>query len=226
MSDNKKSFHGASIFGLILVLLGLLWVLSNLDIIDFRFHKWWPLILIALGLINLVGYRKINNPTALILIALGAIFILATHNILEWHEIWKFWPFILIIIGFSILFGRKGKRIEKTVDVDEINGSAVFGSFERKITNKNFRGGSVAAVFGGAEVDLRLAEMGKDGAVIEAQAVFGGVTILIPESWPVETYASAIFGGIENSAVNKETKEGKRLIIKASATFGGVEIKN
>lgn len=226
MSHRRRSVTGVSIFGLILVVLGVLWVLNNIDIIDFHFHQWWPLILIVLGLINMIGSRRLNNPAAWILIALGVIFLLTTHDVFDWHEIWKFWPVILVIVGLSILFGRGGARIKKSVDTDEINGSAVFAGFEKKITNKNFKGGSLSVIFGGAELDLRQAGLDKDGAVIDMQVTFGGATILIPESWAMETQANAILGGIENSTSNKETQEGKRLTIRATATFGGIEIKN
>jgi len=40
---------------------------------------------------------------------------------------------------------------------------------------KNFRGGRLVAVFGGIEIDLWQAEMEGDEAVLQIDAIFGGV---------------------------------------------------
>lgn len=226
MNQERKRSHSGWIVGLILIILGALWVLNNTGTIDFRFSKWWPLILIAVGLINLFGNRRINNPIAWILIALGLIFLLTTHDYFQWSEIWKFWPVILIIIGISILFGRGGTKIKGSSSGNMFDGTAIFWGFEKKIMDKAFKGGSVTAIFGGAEIDLRAAELDKDGAVIDITAIFGGVEIWLPESWVIETHTTGIFGGAENKCKNQEQKEGQRAVINATAIFGGVEIKN
>jgi predicted membrane protein len=75
-------------------------------------------------------------------------------------------------------------------------------------------------------VDLRSAELAKDGAVIDITAIFGGVEIRIPESWAVETHTTGIFGGADNKCKNKEQREGQRVVINATAIFGGIDIKN
>jgi hypothetical protein len=46
-------------FGLLLILLGVLWVLQNTSVIDFHIRVWWPLILIVIGLLHLYHHRKI-----------------------------------------------------------------------------------------------------------------------------------------------------------------------
>ncbi len=226
MNQIKKRCRGGSIVGLILIILGALWVLNNTEIITFRFSNWWPLILIAVGLINLFENRRVNNPFAWILIALGVIFLLTTHDYFQWSEIWKFWPVILIIIGISILFGRGGTKITGSSSDDMFDGTAIFWGLEKKIADKAFKGGSITAIFGGAEIDLRSAELDKDGAVLDITAIFGGVEIWIPESWVIETHTTGIFGGAENKCKNQEQKAGQRAVINATAIFGGVEIKN
>jgi len=226
MNQEKKGHHGISFVGVILVILGAVWVLNNLDIIDFRFGTWWPLILIAVGVINLFGTRRVNDPSAWILIALGVVFLLTTHDVFEWNDIWKFWPLILVIIGISLLFRREGKPIMGTSDGDRFNETAIFWGFDKKITCKSFKGGTITAIFGGGDLDLRSAELAKDGAVINITAIFGGVDLRIPESWAVETHTTGIFGGADNKCKNLEQREGQRVVINATAIFGGVDIKN
>ncbi|MCK4835157.1 MAG: hypothetical protein KAT17_00885 [Candidatus Aminicenantes bacterium] len=222
----KKVFHGASLTGLILILLGILWVLNNLEIIDFRLSEWWPLILILIGLIHLISGRKLFNTGAWILIFLGIIFLLTTNNYLEWEEIWRYWPVILIIIGISIIAQRHGKHIPRSSSEDEIDGSALFGGIEKNINSKNFKGGAISTLFGGAEIDLRNSELDEGGAVVDVSTIFGGTEIRIPESWPLDIRSTAIFGGVENKTSNEVKKKGKRLVIKSSTIFGGIEIKN
>ena len=226
MNQEKKGHHGVSIIGIILVLLGVVWVLNNIDIIDFSFGLYWPVILIAVGVINLAGARRLYHPPAWILIALGGLFLLTTHDVLEWGDVWKFWPVILIIIGISILFKREGIRFGGAAAEDRVNETAIFWGFDRQITGKKFKGGSITAIFGGGDLDLRDADLDAGGAVIDITAIFGGVDIKLPESWAVEAHTTGIFGGADNRCKNPEKHDGKRIVINATAIFGGIDIKN
>ncbi|MBA7485214.1 hypothetical protein ES707_20752 [subsurface metagenome] len=107
------------------------------------------------------------------------------YNILEWNEVWKFWPVILIIIGFSLFFrGHEFKYWAKAKisNKDEIDGTAIFAGYEKKIESKSFKGGKITAMFGGAEIDLREAELDENGATISAFAAFVGVWIYLFQS--------------------------------------------
>jgi predicted membrane protein len=83
-------------------------------------------------------------------------------------------------------------------------------------------------MFGGVEVDLRRAGMRGDSAVIDVSAMFGGVEFKIPQNWAVVPSVAAIFGGFSNKSVqpSADAPGVKRLYIKGSAVFGGVEVKN
>ncbi len=237
MSQNRRYF-GATVAGLLLIALGAVWVLHNLDMLDFRLKEWWPLILIAVGLVHMANSRRVTEPGAWIMLLLGGVFLLTTNNILEWDQVWKYWPVILILIGLSIVFGKHGgyrphARSDDGEDIvpdpsgqDIISGNAIFASIERRITDKNFKGGNISAIFGGADIDLRSAELSEKGAVLEISVIFGGADIKVPESWVLELCPSAILGGVDNKTSNREESGGRRLVIKASAIFGGVDIKN
>jgi len=221
----KRFFHSGSLVGLILVFLGILWILNNLEILDFRLSEWWPLILIVIGLIHLVSGGKLFNAGAWILIFLGGIFLLTTNDYLEWDEIWRFWPVILILIGLSMLTQHHGKSTPKS-DKDDISGSTIFGSINKKVNSKQFKGGNMSALFGGIELDLRDCSLDEAGAVIDVSTMFGGTEIKIPADWPLDIRSTTIFGGVENKTDNPVSKEGKRLTLKSSTIFGGIEIKN
>ena len=155
-------------------------------------------------------------------------------------NLWRyFFPAFLIFLGLNILFNRLGwKNHERwegnwrnrmvTVETHEnlINYDTVFNGIEKKVVSKNFQGGKVTSVFGGTVLDLREAQMSKNGqANLEVSAVFGGVKVLVPKNWSVEGNLSGVFGGFDNSTVYPEKPEG-RLNIKGAAVFGGGEISN
>jgi hypothetical protein len=54
-------------------------------------------------------HRGGNGVLSIILVGLGAIFLLRNFDLLPpdiWENIWNFWPLILIIWGIQLLFGK------------------------------------------------------------------------------------------------------------------------
>lgn len=241
MSENKKYHYGPWVVGLLLLALGTVWILTNFGIVDFRINSWWPLLLIVIGVLYLVFSRRIIAPGGWILIFLGVLSFLTTNEILKQEEVWKFWPAILVFIGlYTILrmyLRDKHEPPEDEVEVEEdedvdppgadrIRGASVMGGITRKITSKAFKGGSFHTVFGGAYLNLRSAGLYKEGAILDLSATFGGITIRLPKTWPVEIRPTAILGGVTTRNANDEKTKGKRMIINASAIVGGITILN
>jgi hypothetical protein len=107
--------------------------------------------------------------------------------------------------------------------------SAICSHVERNITAKNFKSGSLSAIFGGFEIDLRNADIEGDEAVIYAEAFFGGGEIRIPETWHVVIEGNALFGAFMDETRQRPpegTAPAKRLVIRGTAVFGGVSIEN
>jgi predicted membrane protein len=242
MGNNKRRISGSLLIGLLLIVLGALWVLNNTNVIDFEIREWWPLILIAIGVVHLFKRRRFFDFAGWLFIGLGVVFLLVENGVLHWHEVWRYWPVILILVGLSIVFqGVKFKKHREhdygkdedydpdeapSSDEERIHESCLFGGWSKRVTAKNFSGGNISAVFGGVEIDLREAKLSEKGGVLDISAVFGGVELYIPDSWVIEDRSSAIFAGIDYKCSNTRGSTGKRLIINASAMFGGVDIKN
>jgi hypothetical protein len=69
----------------------------------------------------------------------------------------------------------------------------------------------------------------EDEAVLELNAVFGGIEVKLPESWSVVMKGAGVFGAFQDSTVQPDPRiypSPKRLIVKGGAVFGGVELKN
>lgn len=80
-------------------------------------------------------------------------------------------------------------------------------------------------MFGGIKCDLREAKVEED-VLIRASAIFGGITIFVPEDVNVQVVATSMFGGTDNKKGKKTQDEGRKTIyVESTSVFGGVEIK-
>jgi hypothetical protein len=107
-----------------------------------------------------------------------------------------------------------------------VNSFNVFSGSEIASHSKEFQGGSISAIFGGAEVDLRDALPTPD-ARLDIFTAFGGVEVKVPDGWQVEVKGLPLFGGIENATAKEAVAaNAPRLSISATVLFGGLEIKH
>jgi hypothetical protein len=224
--------------GLVLVAVGALFFLNNLHIFHVRdWLRFWPAVLIAIGIVKLVdstysGGRVFGG----ILVGFGGLYLARTLGYID-IGMGEIWPLFLVGLGLLLLVQRTGEWHVQFPDPSgtPVAGSgalkidAVFSGRKRVVTSQDFPGGEVTAVFGGVELDLRQAGMAGDSALLEINAIFGGVELKIPRNWSVVMQGVGIFGGFSDSSFQPEPAQGpgvKQLIVKGSATFGGVEVKN
>lgn len=110
---------------------------------------------------------------------------------------------------------------------DVLDVAAVFGGVKRTVVSKNFCGGEIVAVFGGAEIDFTHADI--NGVVkLEATNVLGGTKIIVPAHWDIQSEMVAVFGGVEDKRRIQPERidRNKRLILTGTAFLGGLEIKS
>ncbi len=234
---SSRSFNTGPTFwlSLVLIVLGVLFLLDNLDILYIGdLWDFWPLILIGLGLAKLVNsnFKAIYAPSILIIV--GFIFLLLELNVLYWHEIWQFWPVVLIIIGGRLLLNIRAERAEPgkragKISENRIDTVAVFGGKEQRVSADNFEGGNVTAIFGGAEVQFDDSKLSEGKNILDVFVMFGGAEIYVPADWKIIVKGFPIFGGFEDArkrtATSEEAAPEKSLIINGLAIFGGIEIK-
>jgi hypothetical protein len=104
---------------------------------------------------------------------------------------------------------------------------AVFGGVSRKGRWHPEPVTRVLAVFGGAEFDLREADLPGREITINAVAVFGGISITVPPEMRVVDTGSAVLGGREISGESAESSRPDAPVLRITGTcvFGGVEVK-
>lgn len=230
--ESKPAIHQVGV-GLIVILVGSMFLLDNLDIldIDIRFY-FWPTLLTLLG-----GLRVYSAESRSAYIWGGTLFTVGLVSLLSKMgvialSIKALWPLAIIAVGICVIFHAMDskRRLESvapngaTSDDSVINAVAVMGGFERRVTSQAFRGGEVTAVMGGCELDLRNASL-QGEAVLNMFVVFGGATLKVPADWTVVVQGTPIMGAFEEKTAM--TGDGsKRLIVKGYAVMGGVEIRN
>lgn len=207
----------------------------------------WPVLLIAIGLLTGIKSR-FHNPGSYILILIGGVFLIDQsvpgidlHNYIA--------PIILIGLGLLFILRPRGRayvgykrlRRERThfagYGTENTSGSkeneeyldvhAVFGGVKKNIQSKNFKGGEITCFMGGSEISFMQADI-QQPVVLEVNNVFGGTKLIIPGNWEVQTEISAMFGGVEDKRnfQNSTPDPEKKIILRGSCVFGGIEINN
>lgn len=245
MKNEKHQSGGnnASI-GVIFLIIGSILLLDRMDVIDFSWIFSWPFILIGIGLYSVIRHG-IKNEFGIIMLLIGSFFVIRRENFIPAEYYDYLLPGGIILLGLYLIFSRSskfgytkldsGKDIEssigvsdsKVVESDFIRAEAIFSSVQRRLITKDFKGGKITSVFGGADIDLSKAEI-QDHAVLEVEVIFGGLKLIIPPHWEVQADASNLFSGIEDKRAFPSADDANRKVlhIKGSVTFGGLEFKS
>ena len=231
MESNKNA--GRGIIGIVLIIIGIAFIGRTLGFFPYRImhHVFsWQMILIVLGVI-FISTRE-NKSTGWILLLIGLVFLAPDVIHIPFGVRRLFWPSILIIIGLVIIIRSTGinkRDSEKLNSADYIDDIAILGGGDKVITSENFKGGKVTAIFGGSKIDLTKAKLALGQNIIEVFCMFGGSTLILPESWNVKVDVISIFGGFSDKRrIRTDTTMdvGKEIVIKGFVMFGGGEIKN
>jgi predicted membrane protein len=197
----------------------------------------WEMILIGIGFF--IGIRRnFKDTTSIILILIGALFLLRRVDLLPVALTHLIWPIAIIIAGLAIIIRPRkafgwGSKYDNWQDantqdtnIDTIDSVAIFWSSRRNILSKNFRGGEVVNIFGGTEINLNQADI-NGTATIDIVAIFGGVKIIVPPSWDVRVNVVHIFAGTDDKRAVQTPPDGKKiLMITGTAIFGGIDIRS
>ncbi|MBN1447970.1 MAG: hypothetical protein JXA28_08560 [Bacteroidetes bacterium] len=228
---NKKQFSLTSrtVIGVLLLLLGLIFLLDNFAVIDAAgILRYWPALLVIFGGLKAVQPGASDRRIIGAVIAVIGVFMLLERMDILHVDFWALWPLLLIAAGAALIFRARSRSVivEEADATDVVTGMAILGGMEQRCSSTHFRGGSVSAVLGGHEIDLRDASMPENGsAVLDVFAFMGGIAVRLPQEWTVVLEGTALLGGFENKT--HALQPGKRqLIIRGQAILGGVEVKN
>ncbi|MBS4027222.1 MAG: cell wall-active antibiotics response protein [Ignavibacteriales bacterium] len=207
--------------GFILVFIGILFFLDTLDIADFGelIHRFWPLILILIGIRMLVNYNRKKDITP-------------EHQSSQSGQTYSAGETIPPPVPPT--FSSTTQSISNS---DTINESEIFGELSLDVTSQNFRGGRISAVFGDVKIDLTKSMVADGDYVLDLSSVFGDITLLISKDTAVSIQSEATFGGIRifdqrrdgmfpklNYKSANFDSSSKRLHIVTSSVFGDCKV--
>jgi hypothetical protein len=102
---------------------------------------------------------------------------------------------------------------------------AIFGGVERKGRWRVPRRSFALSLFGGADLDLRHAEIDSDTVTIVVVDVFGGTDVYVPEGVDVDVGGFALFGGVDEHGRDTPPRLGAPLVrVRSFALFGGTDV--
>ncbi|GJM28096.1 MAG: hypothetical protein DHS20C17_07310 [Cyclobacteriaceae bacterium] len=213
--------------GVVLVVVGLAFLLKNLHLLPLP-HVFfsWKAILVLIGLIGI----SLGKKEGFVPLIIGALFIFI-YDILGLHYFGfgDLWPLALVLVGIALLMRHRQNNLPSSPE-GELDQVVLFGSVEKQINSQDFKGGKATSLFGGLDLDMRLAGLSNNTAVLDLLTIFGGVEIKVPADWAVNvSELTVLFGGFEDKRSGiplSESEPSKTLYVKGLILFGGGEIKN
>ena len=230
MPVSVRSFcSGRLLFGVLVVALGILFTLDNLELVHAEHYlRFWPVALILIGLTHLLPPSDAGRRVwGVVWIFAGTWLTLETLDVVR-VSLWAFWPLLLVLLGATIIWramSPRGGPAAATETENTVKATAVMSGVVRALASPDFRGGDLTAVMGGCEVDLRRSTIVLGEAVIDVFAMWGGIELRVPESWVVINQVVPILGGVDQKA-RALNPDGPRLIVRGTVVMGGVDISN
>ena len=184
------------LWAVILLLLGVSFLLSNLDILNAGAFLWPALIVIA-GVFILLGRRGRRRRRETVAVQ-------PTGN-----------DPVVILPGDASTAGAAGHSWR-----------AVFGNMSERIATPDFQGGAAEAVFGSVELDFRDAALADNAACLTVSVTFGELKLRVPPDWTVHCHDVKVTLGhiVEQRHPPAPEQTNHRLTIAGAVTFGRLEI--
>ena len=209
--------------GVFFTLLGVVLSLDNLGLVDGSVvGRYWPLVLIAIGLLKLRDRR--DRLVAFAALGVGAFLLVARVGFLHASIGQLFWPLAIIAAGAALLLRGLGWSFRSPANGVRSTTWAVLSKSGIARNAPNYAGERVVAFMGGCELDLTEATLTEAPAVLEVVATWGAIVLRVPAEWEVVDELTPIMGGVDIRTGG--ARGGPRLIVRGLAWMGAIEVKN
>lgn len=186
--------------------------------------RWWPLVVIALGVVQVVTERRLR-PGAIVLLGVGALLLALTTGVIDASV----WPVLgavtLIALGVAVMAPRSSREL--TIDGSDVSGVVVLGARRFVASSASVRSGDVTIVLASGVVDLSKASLAP-GARITVTVVLGGCDVIVPHGWAVRLSGVPLLGLWDNTT-RRDLGNGAgtpELEVHATVVLGGLEVRH
>lgn len=242
MTEIKSNvIKGKMIAGSFLIFLGLFFILDNYNILNYNVSHYlfrWETFLIAIGVILIIS--KSNISTGFLLVLFGGSFIaLETFDYRFTKFIFNYWPILVILFGFYILYKKsENKKIEDPDEIkdDQINSvkndipnlykTIIFSDESINITNPKFSFCQCFLLF--SSLKLFFNEEQSNKSILMNNSVFlSSLTIRVPKGWRVIDNTTNLLGETKDARENidKNSENQVTVLLKGTNFFGSIIIK-
>lgn len=257
MDKENKTSYSAGLSGKFLI--ASLFILSGISLLarnigwitgeQFDLIVAWHSLFIILGIYSMTRRHFIGG---IVLILVGAYFLIGNMSWLPADSQAMVWPFALIIAGVAFFFkprrsasfhkkhdfrhqmlkermeAMQGRGQQQSESEDGfLSSENKFGAARHVILDELFKGATVYISFGGTIIDLRHTQIAAGETYIDVDCSCGGLEIYVPSGWKVVMKCDAFFGGCEDKRwQNGNFDKERTLVVRGKLSFGGLEIKS
>lgn len=237
---------GTILFGILLLAVGVLFLLNELNVISISdgVGFWsivWPILIIGLGA-SMIGESW--YPIAIGLILIGVYKLLYVFAVipaaypLTWSMIW---PVALVLIGLSIVASvlrrkkrthhvtvngkdKKEARVTNTCENGFVTIECDFSEARHEFTDTTFRGANIETNFGSTCLDLSKCTDFASDAAINAEVNFGSFELRLPPTVMINKSVENCFASCNvKGGPDKDATATIRL--SGETNFGSVDVR-
>ena len=189
-------------------------------------RRWWPLLLVALGLVNLVRLSDtrwaVMGP--LFAIIIGAILLMAVLGVLEAGLYPRLWPILLMLAGATLVLAAAGHHDPPLSERNELRRFVWLRGERLESAAQAFWHARISVLLGSYTLDLRRAVLERP-TTIYVNALFGTVVILVDTGTTVTVRRPFVLGigGLEQGDVPPRVRS--QLTVSVLALFGDAKVR-
>ncbi|MCU1350395.1 MAG: hypothetical protein JWO56_3425 [Acidobacteria bacterium] len=226
LTEPERPVVGSSVklvVGLFFAAVGVLLTLDNFGVDEAgRALRYWPVLLIAIGLLKINDVA--NRVLGLAAIVAGALLLAASLRLLH-VSLFRLWPIALIAAGGVLVLRALG------FSLPELDGGRNIWSVltTRKIVTdgRDLHGRRLVTFLGSSQIELTdgdpSARPGEGPLVLEVLAMWGGIEIRVPPGWEVVGEVVPIMGGVDIK--NPPARGSRQLVVRGLVLMAGMEAK-
>lgn len=238
--ENKR--FRVPVFGIMVILAGLVYLLFNIGVLP---AIWKPVVLSWEALLILLGVGGLFHRSyffGFTMTLLGVVFLMpkvaaaAGFCYSSTTMSNMIWPIVIILLGVAIVLHKSHcchrtqfshyRHMRRTMMKEgRVDYNLIMNGVDEIYLGPEFKGGEINTIMGGMKLDLRKTTLPLGDTILKISSIMGGVTLLIPEDWPVEIHNGSFLGGFTDKRPSNGMYVDRRLIIETDLLMGGGTIE-